>query len=132
MEVKSLSLAVNLDSVGHAREAETAAILLCESGNPIPVTTDERLREICFGELDRTALPPETEARFFSDPRSLGRFPGGESAEDVCRRTQALLSELAEKEGVFLVSTHSCALRAMLNPLYADPSDFRQGRVPPD
>ncbi len=114
------------------RAAETAAIILRESGNTIPVTTDERLREICFGELDGTALPPETEVRFFSDPRSLDPFPGGEHVEDVCRRTQAFLHDLIRKDGVFLVSTHGCALRAMLNPLYADPSDFWQGRVPPN
>ena len=29
-----------------------------------------------------------------------------------------------------LVSTHGFALRAMLNRLYADPSDFWQGHVP--
>ena len=88
------------------RAAETAAIILRESGNTIPVTTDERLREICFGELDGTALPPETEARFFSDPRSLDPFPGGEHVEDVCRRPQAFRPELIRKDGVLLVHAH--------------------------
>ena len=61
-------------------------------------------------------------------------FPGGEGVRQVMERTQAFLREVAERrEGeVCLLATHGCALRAMLNFLYEDPSDFWQGRVPPN
>ena len=42
------------------------------------------------------------------------------------------LRELAARDDgkTYLVATHGCALRCMLNPFYEDPSDFWQGRVP--
>ena len=69
---------------------------------------------------------------FFGDTFSFGRFPGGESAEEVCRRTQSFLKELLARsdDQTYLISTHGCAVRAMLNRLYEDPSDFWQGHVP--
>lgn len=54
--------------------------------------------------------------------------------QDVAERTQEFLHDLAtgalgDYENV-LVSTHGFALRAMLNPLYDDPTNFWQGHVP--
>ena len=114
------------------RAAETAEIILRESGNPVEIETDLRLREIHFGTLEGNRLPKEEAVRFFRNPFACGTFPEGESAEDVCRRTQAFLYELAERDDgkTYLVSTHGFALRAMLNRIYAEPGNFWHGRVP--
>ena len=67
---------------------------------------------------------------FLEMPPDFAGFPGGESRADLCRRTQEFLHELARKDyGTVLVSTHGCALRAMLNQLYDDPADFWHGHV---
>lgn len=78
-------------------------------------------------------LPAEQVRMFFENPFALGQVPGGESVEQVCARTQAFLRELAESSSpgeTVLVSTHGCALRAMLNCLYEDKKDFWHGHVP--
>ena len=116
----------------------TAQAVLEESGNDLDVVTDERLLEICMGEYEGKRFRPgerEVDAAFckmfFEDPFSIGRFPRGENALDVCERTQAFLHELAAKDfNRVLVSTHGFALRAMLNRLYDNPRDFWQGHVP--
>ena len=114
------------------RAAETAEIILRESGNDLPITFDDRLKEMSFGEREGTHLSPEETAVFKTDPRHLPRFSGGETAEEVIQRTGMFLSDLASKggDGRYLVSTHGCALRCMLNRLYGDPGDFWQGHVP--
>ena len=122
------------------RASETARILLRESGNEkVPVQTDDRLKEIDFGEEDGTPifesrLGPETARLFFEDPFRFPGCPGGETVRQVCERTQAFLRELtARNDGkTYLIGIHGCALRAMLNPYYSDPSDFWHGRVPPN
>ena len=114
------------------RAAETAEIILRESGNDLPITFDDRLKEMSFGEREGTHLSPEETAVFKADPRRLPRFADGETADEVINRTGMFLSDLASKgkDGVYLVSTHGCALRCMLNRLYGDPGDFWQGHVP--
>ena len=119
------------------RARETAEILLRESGNDIPVETDDRLKEIHFGDLEGFAPTPADAPKlrqFFGDPFSCPRFPNGETVREVCARTQEFLRELAGRDDgkTYLVSTHGCSLRAMLNPLYADPADFWHGYVPPN
>ena len=117
-----------------ARALETVEIVLRESGNGIPVTLDDRIREINFGDLEGKTLSEMGEAGvlFFRDPFRLTAFPNGESVRDVCLRTQAFLREtLARDDGkTCLIGTHGCAARAMLNYLYDDPSDFWQGHAP--
>mgnify|MGYP001850818650 FL=1 len=34
------------------------------------------------------------------------------------------------QDKIILISTHGCAMRALMNPLYDDPADFWQGHVP--
>ncbi len=122
------------------RATKTAEIVLRESGNgDVPIETDDRLMEIEFGEWEHKHLKPEYGE---VDPELLEifyhdtlRFPGaagGESIDDVCRRTQAALKELIARDDgrTWLVSMHGCSLRAMLNFLYDDPSDFWHGHVP--
>jgi broad specificity phosphatase PhoE len=59
-------------------------------------------------------------------------MPEGESADQVCARTQEFFRELVRKDidSTVLVSTHGFAMRALLNPLYENKSDFWQGHVP--
>ena len=117
------------------RARETAEIILRESGNEIPVSFDDRLREINFGDLEGKTFREmgETGTLFYSDPfRMTAGFPNGETIRGLCERTQAFLRELIAKDDgkTYLIGTHGCAARAMLNFLYDDPSDFWQGRAP--
>ena len=116
------------------RARETVEILLRESGNDIPVSVDDRIREIHFGDLEGKTFREMGEAGtlFYTDPFRLTGFPHGESIRDLCARTQAFLRELVAKDdgGTYLIGTHGCATRAMLNFLYDDPADFWQGHAP--
>ena len=114
------------------RAKETAEIVLRESGNPVDILCDDRIREIHFGDYDGKALERDKQEAFFLHPFEFGRFPGGECVQDVCRRTQNFLKELIARDDdrTYLVSGHGCAMRAMLNWLYDDPSDYWHGHVP--
>jgi len=114
------------------RARDTATIILRESGNETPIDFDDRIKELHFGKREGTILNKEEAKLFFTDAFSFGRFPGGESANDVCQRTQSFLNELVSRndDKTYLVSTHGCALRAMLNSLYDNPNDYWHGRVP--
>ena len=116
------------------RAKETAEIILRESGNDIPVQTDDRLLEISFGNLEGKTLEElgEESTVFYTDPFQFSGFPEGESIRDVCRRTQAFLKELvASDDGkTYLISTHGTAMRGMINYLLEDPSDYWLSHVP--
>lgn len=116
------------------RAAETARIVLEASGNDLPLQYDDRLREISFGVAEgrhRSTLG-EQGRLFFEEPFRYEPFPGGESIRQVCARTQAFLKELLARDDdkTYLLSTHGCALRAMMNYLYQDPADFWHVHVP--
>lgn len=122
-----------------SRAWNTARTVLDASGNAeAPLVREDRLIEISMGSYEGKRFRPgerEVDAEacrlFFEDPFTFAGFPEGEDAAAVCARTQAFLAELAAQpwENV-LLSTHGFALRAMLNRLYPDPSDFWQGHVP--
>lgn len=125
------------------RAKETAELLLKESGNDAtPLLFDDRLKEVfagewegkCFrpGHPDEAGLSEEDRRALFGNPLKAPPYPGGESIQDVIRRTQEFLRELVGRDQYkrVLLSTHGCALRAMLNSLYDDPSDFWQGHIP--
>ena len=116
------------------RARESAEIILGESGNDTAITFDDRLLEIDFGDLEGKSITEMGDAGrlVFTDPFHFAGFPGGESVNDVCARTQEFLKELAARDDdkTYLVSTHGCALRAMVNFLSADPSDFWLGHAP--
>ena len=57
--------------------------------------------------------------------------------KDVCSNNELLAMEqrynvakMLDDGKTYLVSTHGCALRAMLNFLYEDPCDYWHGHVP--
>ena len=120
------------------RARQTAEILLRETASSCPLFFDDRLMEINAGDYEGRHFRPEYGEinaddikMFFLDPLHLPPFPNGESVADVVGRTQEFLRELAAKSHKnVLVSTHGCALRCMLNGLYADPGDFWHGHVP--
>lgn len=114
------------------RAKETAEIILRESGNDIPIAFDDRIREINFGSLERTSIRDEKVSRFLQKPIVDYRFPDGESIIEVMGRTQRFLKELINNDDrrTYLVSTHGCALRAMLNFMYEDTNDYWHGHVP--
>ena len=110
-------------------------------GRMIPVLEDDRLREIDWGSweglgcrAENFAIPDENFNLFYTDALKYEGSPDGDSVAEVCERTGEFLRELIHKpdyqDKTILISTHGCAMRAMLNPLYADPLDFWQGHVP--
>lgn len=121
------------------RALETAEIVLRESGSGLTVTRDDRLKELNMGQWEgrkfrpgEREIPEEQVKLFFNDPVKLVGFPSGETIHQVIARTQEFLKDLAAREDgkTYLVSTHGFALRAMLNFLYENPSDFWHGHVP--
>ena len=116
------------------RATETAKIILRESGNAVDIKIDDRIREINFGDFEGKSLS-EMEKNcysFYADPFNFKGFTNGENIKDLCDRTQAFLKELISKDDgkVYLISTHGCAMRAMINYLKEDPSDYWCSRAP--
>lgn len=114
------------------RARETAEIILRESGNAIPIRTDDKIKEINFGEYERKSIKASEVELFFPDPFRCPQFPNGENVRMVMRRTQEFLNELMTRDDdkTYLIATHGCALRAMLNCLYEDKTDYWHGHVP--
>ena len=121
------------------RAMETAHLVLENSNNKqCEIITDDRIKEINMGIYEGKKIRPVGEEipfivllLFKVNPFILYKFKDGERIKDVCKRTQAFLKELSKKdyENV-LVSTHGCALRAMLNMFYDNKWNFWQGMVP--
>ena len=120
------------------RAKKTAELVLEYSENNIEIQCDDRIKEINMGIYEgKKILPGQLEVPlikillFKRNAYWAGRFKGGETARECSKRTQEFLKELSTKnyENV-LVSTHGCAMRAMLNMLYENKKDFWQGRVP--
>lgn len=120
------------------RAKKTAELVLKHSGNNIDIQFDDRLKELNMGiyegkkfHPDELEVPLVKILLFKWNAFLCGRFKGGETAKEVCKRTQDFLKELATKnyENV-LVSTHGCATRAMLNMLYDNKFNFWQNGVP--
>lgn len=129
------------------RAMQTTRAVLEASGNAnTPVQTDSRLMEIDMGiasgmpirGTNASSAASSEEGRrlgklFFEGSDDFPGFPGGETFAQVKERTQNFLRELASQNyTTVLVSTHGCALRAMLNCLTGNPADFWQGHVPPN
>lgn len=105
------------------RAKETAQIVLGD--RKIPLVDEPRIQEISFGEFEglciekeRYNIPDETFMNFFNQPEAYNTPPGGESFASVLERTGDFLSGLLEREEyadkTILVSTHGCALKALL------------------
>ena len=116
------------------RAGKTAEIILRESGNDIPLCIDDRIIEINFGDMEgkRISEMGEEGYKFFMDPFHFAGFPNGETIQDVCTRTQEFLKELIARDDgkTYLISTHGCAMRGMVNYLLDEPADFWRGHAP--
>ena len=123
------------------RAKQTARCVLGD--RDIPVIDDKRIQEIDFGVLEGTQFKDaqgkivsrEMEI-FFTDPLKFKRPENGEDISDILKRTgdfwQEKISdpELADK--IVLVSSHGCAVRALLQNIYQDHEHFWHGCVPPN
>ncbi|MCI5530830.1 MAG: histidine phosphatase family protein [Blautia sp.] len=123
------------------RARQTAEYVL--AGRDIPVIPDKRIQEIDFGELEGAVFKDEKGnivtpemGVFFNDPVHFKRPEGGENIQDILTRTRDFWVEkttdpaLADK--TVLVSSHGCAVRALLQNVYQDPEHFWHGCVPPN
>lgn len=123
------------------RARQTAGYIL--GGRDVPVILDKRIQEIDFGALEGARFKddsgkissPEMEV-FFRHPLEFKRPEGGENIDDILKRTREFWEEkikdpkLAHK--TILVSSHGCAVRALLQNIYQDKEDFWHGSVPPN
>ena len=123
------------------RARQTAQCVLGD--REIPVIEDKRIQEIDFGVLEGTQFKDaqgkivsrEMEI-FFEDPLNFKRPENGENISDILKRTREFWiekttdPELADK--TVLVSSHGCAVRALLQNIYQDPAHFWHGCVPPN
>lgn len=82
------------------RAYETAEIL--RGDRDIPIETDDRLKEICFGEnegRDSLAIlhnPEDPFHYFYSAPEKYKPAPGGETFEEVIARGASFLHQVVE------------------------------------
>lgn len=123
------------------RAKQTARCVLGD--RDIPVIEDKRIQEIDFGVLEGTQFKDaqgkivsrEMEI-FFTDPLKFKRPENGEDISDILKRTGDFWqekisdSELADK--IVLISSHGCAVRALLQNIYQDHEHFWHGCVPPN
>ena len=116
------------------RARKTAEIILRESGNESQLRIDERVIELDFGDMEGKKISEMGEEgyKFFTDPFHFAGFPNGETIQDVCARTQGFLKELIAKDDgkTYLISTHGCAMRGMVNYLLDEPANFWLGHAP--
>lgn len=124
------------------RAKETARLVLGERN--VPIVEDERIQEITFGEWEGRCCRPGQEEiplaildKFFHSPQDYIPPKGGETIGQVVERTKAFLDELMANENyqekTILITSHGCAIRALLQSVYEDKcEDFWHGKVPPN
>lgn len=105
------------------RALETARIVM--GNRNIPVIEDRRIQEISFGEYEGLCcgkagynIPDPQFLNFFDAPEKYNIPPGGESFEEIIARTGEFWKELIQnpeyRDKTVLISTHGCALKALL------------------
>lgn len=124
------------------RAVETARLVILAAGKQVPFQTDERLREISFGEWEGYSVAnpeypaPDPQFHYFFDRPELYRAPeGGESFEQLLARTGEFLRDLAAgpdyAHETILVSVHGAVMRALLaNIKHTDLARFWDQGVP--
>ncbi len=104
------------------RAVETANLIRGERN--IPLTTDDRLVEMCFGTMEgentEEVLHDEKNPFhfLFSEPQNFKPAPGGETFEEVCARAADFLKTevepFEEKYGRIIIVGHGACNRALL------------------
>lgn len=123
------------------RAVQTAECILGD--RKVPVITDERIQEIDFGALEGTQFKDESGnishkqmEIFFQRPLEYERPENGENIEDILKRTEAFWKDITGREEfsdkTILISSHGCAVRALLQNVYQDRENFWHGKVPPN
>lgn len=124
------------------RARQTAQCVLGD--RQIPVILDRRIQEIDFGDLEGTRFKDEQgnilneQMRlFFENPPLFERPRDGEDIYDIVKRTKEFWREITTDPSLadktVLVSSHGCAVRALLQNVYqGDLKDFWHGSVPPN
>lgn len=113
-----------------SRARETARILL--GSRNVAIIEDARIREISFGEFegmcwkeDNYNLPDPDFMNFFQAPERYAIPPQGESFQSILERTGQFWKDLCNKEEyrdkTILISTHGCALKAILANINGTP-----------
>lgn len=121
------------------RAVETARLVT--GGADIPMRTDERIRELSWGDWEgltqsdlRRMGYKDGLDQFFTDPFLFPCPPGGESIQQLCQRGKQFFEDITNdpelQDKTILISTHGAAMRGVLNHLYEDPGNFWQGKVP--
>ncbi len=105
------------------RAMETARIIIREK--EVPIIAEARVQEIGFGDYEGLCfgiegynIPNPNFKYFFTAPEQYQVPPHGESFDDIIKRTGEFLHELINtsefQNKTILVSTHGCALKAIL------------------
>ena len=120
------------------RAKQTAELVM--AGRQLPMITDKRIIEMSFGKWEgecvnnSEVLPPDYKDKFYNDPLHCPKAPGGESFQDVLKRTadfyQSLVDNKAYENATILISTHGAASRCLLANFYEDKEDIWRGGVP--
>ena len=121
------------------RAKHTALCIL--AGRKVPIIEDERLIEISFGIYEgccyaeeNRQVPQQWIENFFHAPQDYVAAPGGESLDDVEKRTRNFMEDICSRKELqdktILVSTHGCALRGLLNSIReSNREDYWHGGV---
>ncbi len=121
------------------RAKHTAQCIL--AGREVPIVEDARLIEISFGIYEgccyaeeNRQVPPQWIENFFHAPQDYVAALGGESLDDVERRTRDFMEDICDRKELqdktILVSTHGCALRGLLNSIReSNREDYWHGGV---
>ena len=121
------------------RAKHTAQCIL--AGRKVPIIEDERLIEISFGIYEgccyaeeNRQVPQQWIENFFRAPQDYVAAPGGESLDDVEKRTRNFMEDICSRKELqdktILVSTHGCALRGLLNSIReSNREDYWHGGV---
>ena len=121
------------------RAKHTAQCIL--AGRKVPIIEDERLIEISFGIYEgccyaeeNRQVPQQWIENFFHAPQDYVAAPGGESLDDVEKRTRNFMGDICSRKELqdktILVSTHGCALRGLLNSIReSNREDYWHGGV---
>lgn len=121
------------------RAKHTAQCIL--AGRKVPIIEDERLIEISFGIYEGCCyaeenwqVPQQWIENFFHAPQDYVAAPGGESLDDVEKRTRNFMEDICSRKELqdktILVSTHGCALRGLLNSIReSNREDYWHGGV---
>ena len=124
------------------RAVETAKLVIMAAGKAVEFQTDDRLKEISFGDWEGYSATnpdypsPDPEFRnFFEHPELYHAPSGGESFEQLLERTGDFLKELASRQEceneTILVSVHGAVMRGLLaNIKHSDLADFWGPGVP--